>query len=211
MPRHCPSCNRSESDAKFYGEFCEFCSRDKLVAKLPESVTMKFCRKCGRVWNGRGFKEPDGRALEEAVGLRIKGYILHLIDFDGDTIKLDIGEQRKEGILAVERILSIKREKALCDDCNKASSGYYEATIQLRGNPEKVEKMKERIIRYVKKSRAFIAKIGEADNGVDIFISDKNVVTELMLHMRLKPTISYTLYGEKRGNRVYRNTYALHL
>jgi nonsense-mediated mRNA decay protein 3 len=211
MPRHCPSCSRSEADAKFYGEFCEYCLKDRLREKLPGTIPMKFCRKCGRVWNGKTFREPTGEVLEEALGLHLKGYKIHLMEIDGDLLTVEVGEQRKEGVLAVEKKIETKREKALCDQCNKISGGYYEATIQLRGTPEKVERMKERIIRYVRKSNAFIAKVNEADNGIDIYISDKNVAAEMILHMRLKAVISYTLYGERRGKRVSRNTYAIHV
>ena len=76
----------------------------------------------------------------------------------------------------------------------------------------KVHRLRDRIVNYMNQSHGFITKIHDVDNGVDIYISDKKIASGMLLHMRIKPLISYTLYGlGKNGKRVYRNTYSIHI
>ncbi|MCL5419909.1 MAG: 60S ribosomal export protein NMD3 [Candidatus Marsarchaeota archaeon] len=211
MPRHCATCSRSESDATFYGSFCEFCSRNRLLEGLPGFIEMKVCRRCGRIWTGFAFSEPSKRSVEEAVRLKLKGYSIRMLEYTGDKVKLDIGEQRREGLLVAEKEFNVRPNKVTCDECYKRMGGYWEALIQLRGSETRVRAAEAKIQRYISRTQAFISKVEEATNGTDVYISDKRVATAMCSFLHLKPVTTYTLYGLKQGKRVYRNTYAIHL
>lgn len=209
--RHCASCNKSESESKFYGEFCEECAKKRLADKLPDKAELRICKKCGMIFAGSAFQEPLGKAMQLAISQRIKGYQIRLMNYDNEKALVEIGKATSDGLLAVERELRFTFDKVQCEKCTRISSGYYEATIQLRGSDEKVRRLRDRIVRYMGKNSAFITKINEVDNGIDIYISEKRAAGEMILHMRLEAIRSYTLYGLKGGRRVYRDTYAIHV
>jgi NMD protein affecting ribosome stability and mRNA decay len=211
MPRHCATCSRTESEAKFYGDFCEYCTRDKIFKGLPEEVKVRTCKRCERIWTGTRFTAPTKKAVEDALGLHIKGYSIKVLEFTGDTVKVELGEELKEGTITLEKEFKVKQDKVVCGDCYKRASGYWEACIQLRGGEAKVAKAAERIEKYVAHSGAFITKSEDAPNGIDIYVSNKKTVNEMLLYFHMKAVQTFTLYGVKQGRRVYRNTYSLHL
>lgn len=211
MPRHCASCNRSESEIKFFGDFCQNCATLRLLKKVPDSVNIKICKRCGRVYTGRGFENESGASMNAAAAFGLKGYKTNTLAYEGDKALVEFSEGTKDGTLAAEKEITIRYEKTLCEKCGMIAREYYEALIQLRGNPDRVQRTKERIERYISKSGAIITKVKDNDSGVDLYVSDKGVVTSMILRMRLHAISSFTLYGLKRGKRVYRNTYAIHL
>ncbi len=211
MPRHCPTCNRAEGQARFYGQFCEYCIREKLLAALPQSIDLTVCKRCDRVWTGHKYSAPTKKAVEDALGLHIKGYGIKLLEYDGKRAKIEITKKIGGDEAIVDKEFEIRQKGATCDDCYKRASGYWEGLVQLRGGEERVKRTEEKISRYIAHTNAFIAKTEEVPNGIDIYISDKKAVNEAMLFLRLKPIVSYTLYGVKQGKRVYRNTYSIHL
>jgi NMD protein affecting ribosome stability and mRNA decay len=96
--------------------------------------------------------------------------------------------------------------KSICDDCSKASSGYYEAIIQVRG--KNVQRWAEKIMRELK-SRTFVSKYMKLDEGIDIYVGSRKEAAETLAILKRKPTISDKLYGVKDGRRVYRRTYCV--
>ncbi len=211
MPRHCATCSRSEADAKFYGEFCEFCTRERLAKTLPDSVQLKECKRCNRIWTGTGFAAPTKRAVEAALALRIKGYSIRLIDYAPTAIRVELSRELGDGAIALEKELKPRWERTVCADCHRRAGGYWEACIQLRGGDARVAKAEERISRYIAHSGAFLTKSEDAPNGIDMYISNKKAVNEMLLYFHMKAVMTYTLCGLKSGRRVYRNTYAIHL
>ncbi|MDE1824244.1 MAG: hypothetical protein KGH74_03000 [Candidatus Micrarchaeota archaeon] len=211
MPKSCPTCSRTSNDAKFFGSFCEYCSRDKLSAKLNAVVEVTWCKRCMRIRGREGFVAPAGRNFEEIMGSRFKGYSVHLVKLNRDSALLDIAEMTPDGPLSVEKEIGIRYNKTLCDTCYKKSSSYYEAVVQLRGNPAKMERMIASLERYFERRKQFVSKIEKEDNGFNVYLSDKRMASEFMASKRLKPNMSYTLAGIKGGKKIYKNTYALHL
>ncbi len=211
MPRHCATCSRSESDAKFYGEFCEYCTRDKVLKTLPDEIRMKICKRCERVWTGIRFSAPTKPAVEQAVNLQIKGFEIDVLEYKPDSVHVELTKKLGPDTLIIDKEFRIKEEKTVCGDCYKRSSGYWEACIQLRGSTAKVNKTVERIEKYVAHGGAFVTKTEDVPNGVDVYVSSKDVVNGLLLYFHMGFTKTYTLYGLKQGKRVSRNTYAVHL
>ncbi|MDE1851933.1 MAG: hypothetical protein KGH69_04580 [Candidatus Micrarchaeota archaeon] len=211
MPKSCPTCSRTSNDAKFFGSFCEYCARDKLSARLANEVEVTWCKRCMRIKGKEGFVAPTGRNFETVMGSRFRGYSIHLVKLNRNSVVLDIAEETADGQLSVEKEVGIKYSKTLCDMCYKKSSDYYEAVVQLRGNPSKVERLAASLERYFERRNQFVSKIEREDNGLNVYLSDKRMASEFMSNKRLKPTMSYTLAGIKSGRKIYKNTYALHL
>ena len=100
-------------------------------------------------------------------------------------------------------------KKYLCEKCYRKACNYHEAVVQLRGNMQRAEKMLAKITKYFEARDEFITKVEEADNGMDVFLSNKKLATAFMSRNDLKPVVSFTLVGVKKGRKVYKNTYAL--
>ncbi|MEM3839473.1 MAG: NMD3-related protein [Candidatus Micrarchaeaceae archaeon] len=211
MPRHCATCQRVDSEAVFFGDFCEYCTIEKLKSELPAEARIKKCKRCERIWTGTRFAAPTQKAVENALALQIKGYSVHVLGFNGGSITAELEKDMDGlGILKFNAELMVKEEKTVCDDCYKRSSGYWEACIQLRGGEAGVRKAADKIERYVAHTGSFITKSEDVPNGIDIYISSKKTANEMMLYFHMKPTVTYTLYGVRQGKKVYRNTYSIH-
>lgn len=97
-----------------------------------------------------------------------------------------------------------------CQRCYRISSGYFEAVVQLRGDRGRIDNLIAKITKYVQRRGGFIAKVDEMKEGRDVYVSDKMMMNTFFKDYDIKPVRSYRLYGERRGERLYRNTYALH-
>ena len=210
MTKHCPICNRSSNDTKFFGEFCEFCTKERLGARIPKSAKIMQCKRCGRIKVSGNFVEKNDSNVEAALKKEFKGFLLKLLSYTdtGAIVELELPEQEISGL---RQEIELKFAKAMCDRCNMQSGGYYEAVFQLRGSQEKIERTVERINKFFQKNDGFISKVLESDGGYDVYVSSKKLATEFVQERRLKPIMSYQLYGQRGGKRVYRNIYALHL
>ena len=211
MPRYCPTCNRSSDTVKFYGSFCEFCTKEKFSNSLKRLVEVTRCKNCERIRKGSFFVEATGRNMDELLASKFHGYRVHLINLTGRLATVDITEATPEGDLSIEKGIEIKYNKVLCEKCYKRMSDYYEAVIQLRGSKERIDKFVERIYKFFEKQDEYVSQLKDVDNGIDVFVSNKKTAGAFMSEYDLKPNVSFTLYGEKNGRRIYKNTYALHL
>jgi nonsense-mediated mRNA decay protein 3 len=212
MPKHCPICNRSSADTKFFGEFCSYCVESKMQKKLPDEVELTVCHRCGMIKSKGGYMEHTSEALEDALSQVIKGYRIRLMSADEDSVTLKITEDLPEYSVTVNKKIHIKWKKQMCERCNRISGGYYEAVIQLRGSDsEKMERFVNRVTRYFEKRNEFITKVKEADNGLDIYLSNKKLAAAYLSSHDVEFVPSYTLYGLKQGKKVYRHTYAVRI
>lgn len=211
MAKHCPTCGRSSDDVRFYGEFCEVCSSGKLKAKLPTMIEAERCKVCSKIRTKEGWKEEDRQSLHSIISQRIKGYKIHLIGYSGNKAQIYVTDQEGKEPLSAETELEIKYLKRMCDSCNKRAGGYYEAVIQLRGDPDRIDRFIEKVNRYVEARGEFIARVDRADNGMNVFVSSKGVVSAFISERDIKANRSYTLNGLKSGKKVYRHTYAIRL
>jgi NMD protein affecting ribosome stability and mRNA decay len=81
----------------------------------------------------------------------------------------------------------------------------------LRGSGERINNLIKKITKYVERREGFITKIEIVENGKDVYVSDKLIMNEFFKDYELKPKRSFRLYGMKRGKKLFRNTYSLHL
>ncbi len=207
MERICPTCGASSLKEKFAGEHCLECALGKDRLKWPSQIEIAYCQKCTRIWHKSVWK-PSSPSLLAAI-----------IERAFTKAKLDghynVEAGRWEGVVEregqrvdVEQPVEIKWRKEVCPDCNRASSGYFEAIIQLRGKKEKVEKFAKRLEKRLRQI-TFLPKFEEMHGGLDIYIGVKKDVPSLLDEEGLKFVRTEKLSGEKNGKRLYRSTFLI--
>ena len=175
MPKFCPTCGNSSADIRFFGNFCEKCAKGKFLSGLPKTVEIQVCKRCGKIKAGGSFVPPNGHNIELAIKPQMQKHTIHLIDYDNSSAKLDVTADTEYGDLSVELSVEIEQRKALCEMCYKKACNYYEAVIQLRGNNYKIARFIERITRFFDVNNEFITKIERADDGSNLYLSNKRL------------------------------------
>lgn len=208
--KHCPICNKSSDEIRFFGEFCEDCAGRKLKGRLAKEADVVVCRDCGRIKVSGEFVPETKESMQLLLSGKYKPYKVKLIHSGNGIARIWVRDEKQDG-LEVEHNAHLVFERVLCDTDAKKRSGYYEAVVQFRGGKEKVEHIAAALQRYLEKNGAFVAKIDEKEHGVDVFASDKKVALSFISVRHLKWKGSFELHGEKRGRRLYRNTYFITL
>ena len=211
--KHCPICNRPSDEVRFVGEFCEHCVAEKVRGTIPDHATISQCRGCMRVLTKEGHVPLDNDSMAAAIwaSLHNNKCKVEVTGFNDIGAESNITLETEYGSVRFEKKIKVKRTHEMCTECFRMRSGYYEAIVQLRGNPQRIDSMIGKLTRYLEKRNTLITKAESVNNGVDIYTTDKLVTSEFMKDYELKPTRSYTLYGLKHGNKLYRNTYLLRL
>ena len=129
-------------------------------------------------------------------------------DMDNGVVKFLIvkGDNRIEA----ERFVRLDKNVTTCPRCSRISGGYFEAIIQLRGDPKKVAKSAESIMKRLEKL-TFISKTEEKEEGIDIYAGDSKAVVGLMGELGLRTLISKKLVGQDEGKQLYRTTFLVRL
>ncbi len=213
MLKYCPTCERSSKEIRFIGEFCEACIIKKLAKRLPNTIKVSYCKRCERLKAPGGYVEFDNKALASVITHDVceRNSTAKVKSFDGDVTVVDFIYNVEGEQVHVEMKEGIEKKHLICRDCYRKSSGYYEALVQLRGDRIRMENMVTKIKNFLASNSAFITKIEELDEGLDVYVSDKKAMNAFFLYSRINPKRSYTLYGIKEGREVYRNIYALRL
>jgi NMD protein affecting ribosome stability and mRNA decay len=211
MPRYCPTCGNSSDRMQFFGNFCEECTRKKFAESLISSIEVYRCKSCGRIKAGGGFAQPGSDSLAAAVKKQLGGYAIKIIGIGEDecSAKVLVSQDTAHGTISSEKEIVISYKKVLCERCYRKACNYHEAVVQLRGDMQRAQKMLARITKYFEDRNGFITKVEENDNGMDVYLSSKKLASAFMSRMDLKPVMSYTLVGVRKGKKVYKNTYAL--
>jgi NMD protein affecting ribosome stability and mRNA decay len=165
-----------------------------------------------RIRTRDGYKELNKESLASAIGSSIRGkFKVAITGFTETMAYANLTYYTDPGSVTFEKKISIRRTHEMCTSCFRRRSGYFEATVQLRGNPERIQSMIRKLTKYIERRGGFITKVEEVTNGIDVYTSDKLATSEFFKEYELKPGRSYTLYGLKHGNKLYRNTYVLRL
>jgi NMD protein affecting ribosome stability and mRNA decay len=204
--RHCPLCNKSSDESRFYGEFCEDCAGRKMKEALPHEADLVTCKDCAKIKVSGVFTKLGNSSIERLLQSEMKKYKINLLHFGNGIARITAVSEKQEGLM-VETNVHLKKVTMLCDRCSRIRAGYYEAILQLRGEESKVQRMSETLDRYLERNGAFVTKIEQKDHGVDVYTSDKKSAFAFISSRRLKFKASFELYGMKNGRRVYRNTY----
>ena len=208
---YCPLCNKSSNDIRFIGNFCEECVVKKLEVKIPETVTVFQCRWCKRIKEGKTFSRMSNNSLQRAVKIELKlPYDVKVSAHTAKQIDATFITEIDEDRVSFNRTLNYEIAHETCQRCYRISSGYYEAVVQIRGDVKRTDNLIGKITKYVQRRGGFVAKIEDMGNGKDVYVSDKLMMNTFFKDYDIKPVRSFRLYGEKKGIKLYRNTYSLH-
>ncbi len=204
--KHCPLCDRTSDRFRFFGEICEVCAGKKLSEKLASEAKVPVCRDCGRIRVAGTFVERNEASMQRLLSGLMRQFRVKLIDVGDDRARTSVTDE-KSGGLTVEHDVKLDFERTLCEDDNRRRAGYYEAVVQLRGDEGRVLHAAAALQRYVERNGGFVTKTEEKEHGVDVFVSDKKMAHSFIDSRHMSFKSSFKLQGERRGRRLYRNTY----
>jgi nonsense-mediated mRNA decay protein 3 len=207
MERVCPRCGALSGTKKFFGDFCEDCYLDTINLKFPARIEIQVCKICGKARLSK-WGELNKTNLESIVKKNVEGNYdsFHVSHLAGDQYEVTFLVSRGSNYFEVKRRFLLKRNKSICEDCSRATSGYYEAIIQVRGR--NAQRWAGKIMRELR-GRTFVSKYLELNEGIDIYVGSKKEAAKALSALERKPTTSDKLYGVKDGRRVYRRTYCV--
>jgi NMD protein affecting ribosome stability and mRNA decay len=208
--KHCPICNKSSDEIEFFGEFCEDCAGKKFKGKLGREAKVIVCRDCGRIKVAGVFVPDTESNMERLLAIVFKPFKVRLIHSSNGIARIKVRDEKQDG-LEVEHNVHLTFERILCDSDSRKRAGYYEAVLQFRGDLDKVDRFAAALQRYIEKNGAFVTRTEKKEHGVDVYVSDKKVALSFITVRHLKWKGSFELHGEKRGRRLYRNTYFITL
>ena len=213
--KFCPKCGKAIK--KVYDGLCSDCFLGKFnfAEKLPDRISVNTCKLCGKLYHG----EKTFRRLD----LAIENYFKHIKDKEVESISYRIGHNKL--VVTVHSIINkLKKEeektiqfnqpKILCKFCAMKVSGYFTSIMQLRGRFDK-ERVRGEIDFMMKKlesteDTAFISKVVEKREGVDLYFGSKTVANKIAKYFKKKyetrNKLSSTLYGMKHGKSLFRDT-----
>jgi NMD protein affecting ribosome stability and mRNA decay len=180
--------------------------------RAPQNITVEQCRLCGRIRIKGMYRIMDNSSMTEAVEaeMRMPGWKAEVLGIKDREVAVRFYYNAERDI-AFEKSVHMMVVHRTCTDCFKRSAGYYEAVVQLRGNPDRVEKLEAKIREYLETKGAFVSKTDKQEAGLDVYVSSKALISEFFTHRKLKPKKSFTLYGMRNGKSLYRNTYFLRM
>lgn len=211
MEIHCPICGKTSKQMRFIGNFCESCTIKKILRQLPEEAKIKTCRVCNKIWSNGAYVPESNQTVSVAIkqALGQKNCQIDVLDSRENKEEVSFEYMLDGQKVSFKRQIAIKRIPETCRQCSMEQSGYYEALIQLRSDEKTAKKLLDSLEDFVKENESFISKIVEMRNGYDVYVSSKKTANKFFSFHKLKPIKSFTLYGMRRGKKLYRNIYSL--
>lgn len=203
----CPKCGRTSDRIQFIEAFCIGCYPVNI--KIPKKTEIEQCKSCRKVRIKGEWGPYTKRKIAEYVTGRCRG------DFasaeyhpEKGTITFTIVKHGSEA--KVELSVNVEIKTVMCRHCSRISGGYFQGIIQLRGDPERIEKYAKTLMKGLEK-KTFITKTEEKDGGLDLYVGNSKAVVELLSELRIKALITRKLVGRERGKRLYRTTFLIRL
>ncbi|MGV8085821.1 MAG: NMD3-related protein [Candidatus Bilamarchaeum sp.] len=198
----CPKCGRSSHGLEFIESFCVDCYPVKV--KTLDKLEVTQCKKCSRMMLQGQWKPFSLRDISEFIESKCRGDFKKVI-YDPET-------QTAEFLMTsgafIKRTIPLTILQNMCPDCNKISGDYFEAIIQLRGDPKKVEKYAIMLIDRLEK-KTFINKTEDSKNGVDIYVGNSKAVVSVINEIKYRCLITQKLVGADQGRRLFRTTFLI--
>ncbi len=214
----CPTCGKSESKVDFVGNFCVECvTKREPLFTYPERLEGKICPTCGRL-RLREWVADSLQNVGKWVHSKIKSarniedvHIRQEELKDGRDIHTRVTVDVLGTPLTQEATLHLKLIKEQCIDCSRKASGYFEAIVQLRGPDEKQEKTAQKIAAFIERRGAWVVKVEERKEGMDVYTSSKMLTSEALASLKVDTTVSKKQAGMREGQTIYRTTYLVRL
>ena len=200
----CPKCGRTSDEIEFVDNFCIECYQPDI--KVPTKIIITVGKVTGKLYfKGKWIKNTEDN-VKKIISSHIKGEFED-IDYDPKLRVLTVFVKVKDKVIPYKRHVVIRYKYSLEPEEAKLRSGYYEGIIQVRGKPGKVRWWVKRLMTLLSRARVGVSNVKELKEGVDLYITDKKKVPEVLRSAGLKFKTSRTLYGLKEGKRVYRETF----
>jgi nonsense-mediated mRNA decay protein 3 len=201
----CPKCGKSSDEKDFIEAFCVDCY--PLNIKCPTKLEIEQCGKCEKIRITGEWMPFSRQKISEFVTSKCKGEFTEgNYDLDSQTAEFIIVKDGNTARMSRSIIVEIKT--SLCRYCSRASGGYYQGIIQLRGNPKKVEKYADMLVKKLSKI-TFITKEEEKHGGLDLYVGNSKAIIGLLSEMKINATITRKLAGLEQGKRFYRTTFLI--
>jgi len=209
----CVSCGKTEAVADYV---CEGCYLKRHEPKLPREIQVCQCPGCD-LWKGRGAWTDDAlAACRGALGFKSSQFEVAGLRFDDDVLTVSLRSIVKDVPIEITREVKVRTNHATCPGCSRSSGGYYEATLQVRG--ERVLGVVSEIrsmIERTKAPNAFVAKEEEVRGGVDLQIGSWKVAEHVAREMASRHGAEFKssrkLHTRKDNKDVYRMSYLVRL
>lgn len=209
----CVSCGRREAVADY---ICKDCYLKKHEPKLPREIAVTQCAGCDR-WKGRGAWTDDAlAACRSALGFKSNLFEISELRLDEDILTIALRSMVKDVPIDIERDVKVRTNHATCPGCSRSSGGYYEATIQVRGERVLNAVFEIRsIIEQSKAPNAFVTKEEEVRGGIDLQVGSwkvaEHVAREMASRYGAEFKSSRKLHTRKNNKDVYRMSYLVRL
>ena len=214
----CPACGAKEAETEFSGPFCTACTASMEPAVTAgKDFTVVVCPACGTARAGNESFEYSEQALTRLVSSRTK-------ENNANAVKILL-EKTKGGafIATIESVfkggdrefkkrsrLKVTVEKRTCKDCTLKSGGYHLALIQLRGDPEQISRLAEKLVKRLEKE-SFVSGVEEKKEGIDIQVGSAKAAVSALKACDKSFIKTSTLIGAKQGKDVHRITLCVRL
>jgi nonsense-mediated mRNA decay protein 3 len=192
----CPKCGKdSEIDV-----FCRDCFLGKnLRVELPTLIEISHCTRCNTyLLSGRELRFGSAEdAIAEVLQRKLRGNIEGIEKQVGEKINRELKIEPLEkrdftlhltlslGDFSMVKRTIVRIKETTCGPCGRASGGYWEALIQLRGSFDKGTV--EGIIKGVESSggkNPFVSRIERLKGGYDLYIGSKKAAEKIVRNFR---------------------------
>lgn len=213
--KFCPKCGRQTD--KFYDSLCKDCFLQKIkLLDLPEKITIRHCKICGKFFGTDKSELILELAINDALSKLLTQKNIQSASYriEGNKIYSEVVVESDGLRKAFDLDFNLIEKATICKFCSMKLSGYFNTIIQIR-NGDKAKKILEEINSEIAKLNkkdefAFISKIENLKNGVDVYIGSKSaankVVNFLKTKHKFKTKITRRQHGQQEGKNVYRDT-----
>lgn len=206
----CIICNASAVS----GNYCKKHFLEKHALFSIENARASFCKDC----NTYTYKKDRAKNIEELIDVICLDTMKTSYKIEKMPSFRVVGNKILVKLTCVGKINSIEKtemrdfmiilRKMLCENCSRKTGGYHEAAIQVRGKNSK--KIYEFIMKNLDDKE--ITNMRNSENGFDVRIIKKGQASALAKFLKeegFDVTVSFKLVKEKKGQKLYRNFYAV--
>lgn len=219
--KFCPRCGKETEH--LINALCEDCFREKTpVGEIPDQLALQLCPRCGSYKKGMQWQKTYNLAstiktlLRKEMEMKGQGTVNMKLDpeMKSATVKTRwFIDEKQQNPTETHNEIMINIQKRLCDSCFRKFSGYYVATVQLRGDADSIAQATSRIMGIENHGELwFISKIEEVKGGIDIQLGSKDMAYEIERMFKGKDIKkSYSLVTRRDGQDLYRTTILIRL
>ncbi|MBI5046590.1 hypothetical protein HZC07_02560 [Candidatus Micrarchaeota archaeon] len=199
----CPKCGRSNDKIKFIESFCIDCY--PVHIKTPDKLEFEQCKRCEKIRFKGAWIPVNEKMIDDYIIGKCKGDFSEAsYDFTNQVAVFSIPNSET----TINRFFPVTFLPTICPTCSRISGGYFQGIIQLRGNPLKIKKYGEILVRKLE-NKTFISKTEDKEEGLDIYVGNSKSAVAVLSGFEISPKITKKLVGREQGKRLYRTTFLL--